>query len=80
MLYMHGAVCLFVIVLSNSFHFCKRLISISSDELKSFFCRFFKMYPDAVKMFDRVNGQNIYSPKFKAHMLRIAAGKDAIEG
>lgn len=39
-------------------------------------CRFFSIKPDAVALFSRVKGDNIYSPDFRAHMARVNTGLD----
>nr|P02219.1 RecName: Full=Extracellular globin-1; AltName: Full=Erythrocruorin; AltName: Full=Extracellular globin I [Tylorrhynchus heterochaetus]prf//0812179A hemoglobin [Tylorrhynchus sp.] len=41
------------------------------------FNNFFRTNPDR-SLFNRVNGDNVYSPEFKAHMVRVFAGFDIL--
>lgn len=36
----------------------------------------YKVQPDTAKFFERVDGNNIYSPKFNAHSQRVLGGLD----
>nr|P11740.1 RecName: Full=Extracellular globin-1; AltName: Full=Erythrocruorin; AltName: Full=Globin I [Metaphire sieboldi] len=45
-----------------------------------FWKEFLHDHPDLVSLFKRVQGENIYSPEFQAHGIRVLAGLDSVIG
>jgi len=39
-------------------------------------CRIFERFPESRALFTRVSGEDMNSPKFRAHLLRITEGLD----
>ena len=60
----------FVIVLKSSLMKC--LLCVFTH------CRVFKRYPEAKQLFTRVNVDDMDSPEFKAHLLRICNSLDLL--
>jgi len=50
------------------------------DFITAVFAQFLDENPAAAALFDRVRGDNIYSPEFRAHALRVLGGIDLLVG
>lgn len=51
-----------------------------TDFSLKFWKQFLHDHPDLVSLFKRVHGDNIYSPEFQAHGIRVLAGLDSLIG
>ena len=45
-----------------------------------FWKEFLHDHPDLISLFKRVHGDNVYSPEFQAHGIRVLAGLDSVIG